>query len=201
MAAWALASEADYRALELRAHALLAEIPLHDVWRLDLPGGGAGRSLEDVRALFTVESVERASPLVRALFALRTGLGRLFGWDEGGDRPGPVELCLGEADRAASLVPTGTRDGPFRILYVRPEEAVSEVLNSTVHAFSVFAMQPTRDGYRLHWAIHVAPVSAATRLYMAAIDPFRRWIVYPALLRRVYRGWLRRYSSAPQKNA
>jgi hypothetical protein len=37
---------AKYVALDLRAHTLLADIPLHDVWVAHLPGGGAGRTLD-----------------------------------------------------------------------------------------------------------------------------------------------------------
>ncbi len=33
---------ADYRALPLRAHEFLADVPLHDVWRFRLRGGSPG---------------------------------------------------------------------------------------------------------------------------------------------------------------
>ncbi|UCC74171.1 MAG: hypothetical protein JSV86_06315, partial [Gemmatimonadota bacterium] len=39
---------AAYLSLDLRVHTLLADIPLHDVWVADLPGGGTGRTLVDV---------------------------------------------------------------------------------------------------------------------------------------------------------
>ena len=38
--------------------------------------------------------------------------------------------------------------------------------------------------------VYVKPVGWLTPLYMALIDPFRRWIVYPALIRRTQAAWL-----------
>ena len=44
-------------------------------------------------------------------------------------------------------------------------------------------------GYRLYWAIYVENVSAFTPLYMAAIEPFRRFVVYPATLAAIRMAW------------
>jgi hypothetical protein len=35
----------------------------------------------------------------------------------------------------------------------------------------------------------VSPVSRLTAVYMALIDPFRRLLVYPAILRHVHQSW------------
>ena len=42
---------ADFQKLELRCHALLSDVPLHDVWAIALPDGGPGRTIGDLRAL------------------------------------------------------------------------------------------------------------------------------------------------------
>jgi len=191
MRAWSRVEPERYRRLELRAHALLAEIPLHDAWQVELPGGGAGRTLEDVRALLGTDRLTSLNAAVRALFGLRRLLGRLFGWDSAKRTPavGSFVHRLSEDDRRRSLVAPGAADGPFTVLYVHPCESVSEVRNATVHAFSAFALEPHAAGYRLYWAIYVAPVGRITAFYMALIDPFRRWIIYPAILRHVHRSW------------
>jgi hypothetical protein len=138
---------------------------------------------------------------VRWLFGLRAFLGRWLGWDDtppappGSDGPaGSPTLARVPAElRARSQVPPGPPEGPIVVLYALEGESVAEIRNATVHAFSVLALQREGDGYRGTWAIHVAPVGAITHLYMALIDPFRRWIVYPALLRHVHRVWTDRY--------
>jgi hypothetical protein len=181
---------AEYRGLDLRAHSLLASVPLHDVWAVDLPGGGPDRRVADVRALFDLGAANAAT---RALFALRRAIGTWLGWDrERGSTalaPNSLMNALSDADRAASEIAPGTRDGPFRVLYVFPREAVSEIENATVAAWSVQALVPHAGGYRFYWAIYVREIGAITRPYMMAIEPFRRWIVYPSILRALRRGW------------
>ena len=183
----------EYKRLELRAHSLLADVPLHDVWAVELPGGGSGRTVADLRTLLSVGNLITANVAVRFLFALRTRLGRIFGWDHeppGADRASFLHR-LSETDRASSLVAPGTPDGPFRLLYVSPREAISEIQNATVHAFSVFALTEHPVGYRLYWAIYVQPVGRMTRWYMRLIDPFRRLVIYPAVLRYIRASWAR----------
>src|SRR5215467_10876230 len=70
-----------FRSLSLEVHGILSDVPLHDVTAVDLPGGGAGRTISDVRSLMARENLQAANPIVRGLFALRALLGRLFGWD------------------------------------------------------------------------------------------------------------------------
>ncbi len=188
---WGRAEVADYQRLDLRAHGLLAGVPLHDVWQVELPGSVPNVTLEDVRRLMRAEPLMALNPAVRALFRLRMALGRWFRWDS--DRPhAPGDSFLARLDaddRARSRVEPGSPDGLFTLLVAFSHESVSEIRNATVHAFSVMALAPRPGGHRLYWAIYVKPVSAFTPVYMALIDPFRRAIVYPAILRHLHRAW------------
>ena len=188
----------EYERLELRAHALLADVPLHDVWRVDLPGGGPGRSIADVRALLSMQDMAAAGPAVRFLFGLRALLGRVFGWDaEPGTTTGESFMVrLSAEDRERSRVAPGTPDGPFQVLFESADEAISEIRNSTVHAFSVFALVEHAAGYRLYWGIYVRPVGRVTAWYMRLIDPFRRLVIYPAVLRHLRAAWSRSVATA-----
>ena len=190
---------ADFQKLNTRCHALLSDVPLHDVWAIPLDGGGPGRSMRDARAILFGDRRPSSNFAVRGLFALRWALGRAFGWDdERHDPPGMSYVHrLAEADRSQSEVPPGTREGRFRVLYVVGEEALSELRNATVHAFLALALTPSPGGYTLYLAIYVKPVSRLTTLYMALIDPFRRLVVYPALGRHAQQRWSRRYAQAP----
>src|SRR5512132_3607532 len=66
----------EFRARPLRVHALLHDVPLEDVWAIRLPGGGAGRTIQDVRSVF-ITGAETAPPLVKWLFRLRFRIGAL----------------------------------------------------------------------------------------------------------------------------
>ena len=107
----------EFRARPLRVHALLHDVPLEDVWAIRLPGGGAGRTIQDVWAVF-IAGVEAAPAVVKGLFWLRGRIGALFGWDH--RRPAwnaeSYADRLSAADRAQSLVPPGTPDGRFSLL-------------------------------------------------------------------------------------
>ena len=185
----------EFRRLPLRAHSLVADVPLRDVSGVDLAGGGAGRTVADVRKLLGTEGPSSVNPVVRGLFALRWWIGRLLGWDSDTHaRPDLSYLARLDADLSRlSLVPPGTPDGAFRILYQPPREMVAEIRNATVHAFLVSALEETASGYRLYWAVYVKPISPLTPLYMALIEPFRRWLVYPAIFRRIRRAWVQEY--------
>lgn len=197
---------AEFRALPLEVHALLADVPLRDVTAIDLPGGGPSRTIADVRALLPERGAgQTGNWLTRALFMLRFGLGRLFGWDR--PEPPEVEAWVSFRRRLSpdlvmrSQVAPGTPDGFFRVMYVLEREMLVEARNATVHAFLASVLVPRAEagagvgGYRLYWAVYVKPVSRFTSLYMAAIEPFRRFIVYPSILRRIERAWAAKYGT------
>jgi len=184
----------EFRARPLRVHALLHDIPLEDAWAVPLSGGGAGRTVQDVRAVM-LAGRETAPAVVRGLFRLRRHIGALFGWDD--QRPAwnaeSYVDRLSPEDRARSLVAPGTQDGSFRLLYRFEDEQLSELRNATVQAFASLSVRQTPGGYLAYLGVFVQPVHRFTRLYMAAIAPFRRLVVYPAIIRKVQRAWAERY--------
>ena len=184
----------EFRARPLRVHALLHDVPLEDAWAVRLSGGGAGRTIQDLRVLM-VAGREAAPAVVRGLFRLRIRIGALLGWDH--QRPAWAAESyanrLSPADRAQSLVAPGTPDGSFRLLYRFEDEQLSELRNATVHGFVSLSIRRTPDGYLAYVGVFVRPVHRFTRLYMRAIAPFRRLVVYPAIIRKMQSAWAERY--------
>ena len=184
----------EFRARPLRVHALLHDVPLEDAWAVPLSGGGAGRTVQDVRAVM-LAGRETAPAVVRGLFRLRERVGALLAWTAS-DLPGGAASFadrLSPADRAQSLVAPGTPDGTFILLYRFEDEQLSELRNATVHAFASLSIRQTPGGYLAYLGVFVQPVHRFTRLYMGAIAPFRRLVVYPAIIRKVQRAWAERY--------
>jgi Protein of unknown function (DUF2867) len=187
-------SPADYLSLPLRAHELLHAVPLYDVSMAELPGGGPGRSVADVRALDTSASPSR---IVAVIYGVRHLLGRAFGWDHSQIRPEDSLVSrLTERDRADSEAAPGSPDGAFSLVYLFPREALSEIRTGVVEGYFCAALVPTGTGYRLFWAVYVRSVSWITRPYLLAIEPVRRLILYPVMLRRIRRAWIQRYGDA-----
>jgi Protein of unknown function (DUF2867) len=190
-------STREFEQLPLRVHDFLAGVPLHDVWAVDLPRVRAGITLDQfLRSaggrLFT------PSPVVRALLDIRFFVGRLLGWDRERDAAVRETFAtrLTPADRSRSLEPAGTCEGLFRIVYRFENEQLLEVINRTAHAAALSALVETREAYRFYFAVYVRSVGPLTPVYMALIDPFRTFIVYPSLLRSVRMTWNRTFGSS-----
>jgi hypothetical protein len=189
-------SVAKFRAVPLRVHTFLAGVPLHDAWAIDLPPAESPVTLAEFNPLEGRRSARLSTP-ARALFRLRFFLGRIFGLEDEPEEAATASFAkrLTPEDRERSLVAPGTSSGPFRVIYCFENESLVELHNRTAHAAALSALVRTADGYRYYFAVYVANASWITPFYMALIDPFRRWFVYPALLKNVRANWLEYISS------
>ena len=187
----------EFERVPLRVHSFLAGVPLHDAWAVDLPRIRAGITLHDFLRSAGA-SPFRPSPIVRALLGIRFLVGRLLGWDCEPDATARATFAsrLTTADRSASLAPAGSSQGFFRVVYRFENEQLLEVINRTAHAAALTALVDTGDAYRLYFAVYVRSVGRLTPVYMALIDPFRRLLVYPALLRSVRTTWTEAFGSS-----
>jgi len=174
-----------------RIHEITRDFRLEDVWALPTPGGP-----DDfprlVALLAALDPTQFSSRAVRALFAIRLRLGRLFGWDRP-DGPGAVRPTL------RGRLPADLRDGPsgpqfdavpFTSLYLTADEFAAEAVNRTVHGIIHLGWVPDgAGGYRGRMAILVKPNALLGTCYMALITPFRHLIVYPRMMRDIGRTW------------
>ena len=190
-------STQEYGRLPLRVHDLLADVPLHDAWAVELPWPRSGITLDEFSRTANAR-VFTPSPIVRALLSVRLLVGRLLGWDR---EPAAAHresfaTRLTTADRSKSRTPAGTREGLFRVVYRFENEQLLELINRTAHAAAMSALVETADAYRFYFAVYVRRVSSFTPVYMALIDPFRKLIVYPSLLRSVRANWNQSFGTA-----
>jgi hypothetical protein len=186
-------SPKEFYALPLRVHALLADVPLHDVWAVDLPRVREGVTRDEFhRLLNELRLSGRLPPPARALFALRFFLGRIFRLEDQPKRAGAASFAKGLTveDRSRSSLAPGTPAGLFRVVYRFENEQLLEVHNRTVHGALLTALVETEAGYRFYLAVYVAKAGWITPVYMALIDPFRKWIIYPAMLKNIRATWV-----------
>src|SRR5215207_2293515 len=175
-----------------RIHELAPEFAVHDVWVLPTPGG-AGELSRLVEAIFGGGFPRKAPLVVRFLWQARWTLGALFGWDDEagglGTRVTPLRDRLPDELLAASSDP-GVDTYPFSPIYQLRDEFAAELANRTVHTVMHLGWVPDgAGGYRGQMAVLVKPNGRLGSLYMAGIDPLRRYVVYPALLRQIERQW------------
>jgi Protein of unknown function (DUF2867) len=185
----ALLDTAEHAARPWRIHEIAKDFHVLDVWALPTPGGPDDFP-QLVRLMATFDPAE-TSPVVRALFSIRWTLGRVFGLD-GQDS--------GLGTRVASLrdrLPTDLTESPtdfdthlFTPLYVTDDEFAMEIANQTVHGILHIGWVPDgAGGYRGQMAVLVKPNGVLGVAYLAAIAPFRHFVVYPLMMREVGRAW------------
>jgi len=75
------------------------------------------------------------------------------------------------------------------VVYRFENEQLLEIQNRTVHAAALSALTERADSYRFYFAVYVRPGKWITPLYMGLIDPFRKWIIYPAMLKTIRATW------------
>ena len=169
-----------------RIHELTRDFRLEDVWALPTPGGPDDLP-RLVQQFASGDPSRSSSTAVRTLFAIRWRIGALLGWD------GPRAPTL--RDR----LPADLRDGPagprfealpFTSLYLTGDEWAAEIANRTMRGVMHIGWVPDHTGsYRGEMAVYVQPNGRFGTAYMAAIAPFRRSIVYPAMLHEMGRRW------------
>jgi hypothetical protein len=121
------------------------------------------------------------SPIVSALVKIRLLIGQLLCWDRepAASAWEPFESRMTSADHSQSLVPAGTPEGLFRVVYRFENEQLLELINRTAHAAALSALVETANSYRFYFGVYVRRVSRFTPIYMALIDPVRQLVVYP----------------------
>jgi Protein of unknown function (DUF2867) len=170
-----------------RIHEIAADFRLEDVWAL--PATGRREDFPRlVRMIAKRDPSESSSGLASALWAIRWKLGELFGWDDATDGLPTLSDRLPADLRAAPAGP-GFEGLPFTPLYQLDDEFAAEIANRTMHGVLHLGWVPAGDGYRGQMAVLVKPNGRFGEAYMAAIRPFRRLIVYPAMLREGERRW------------
>ncbi len=195
-------STAEHESHPWRIREVAPDFAVEDVWALPAHGGAEDFQtlLEQMSSSDPAGGPSRAS---RLLWRVRWQLGRLLGWDESAGGlaiPGTSEASLSERlpddlrDTAADLK-FGSL--PFSPLYRTDVEFAAELSNRTVHGVMHLAWVDRGDGrYDGQMTVYVKPRGRLGQGYMALIRPFRHWIVYPALMRQIERGWQRRMASA-----
>ncbi|MBE1548445.1 hypothetical protein GGC64_002469 [Mycobacterium sp. OAS707] len=172
-----------------RIHEIAKDFRVLDVWALPTPGGPD--DFPRLVRLMTDFDPAETSVVVRALFAIRWTLGRMFGLDD-------QETGLGV--RVGSLrdrLPSDLADPPsdldahlFTPLYLTHNELALEMANQTVHGLMHIGwVADETGGYRGQMAVLVKPNGALGAAYLTAIAPFRHLLVYPLMLRDIGRAW------------
>jgi hypothetical protein len=193
-----------HRTRRYRVQSLAPDFELLDAWAFPIlarPSRGQtfARFLKVLHGALDNES--GASPSSRFLFRLRATLGRIFGWDRALNSlpiPGCSETSLRqrlseeERRRQRWYDSPHQREQEFRAVYADDLESIAEISNGTLHAIlHVSWVELEADRVRPELGVYVKHRGWFGPVYMALIAPFRHFVIYPALLRRVASSWER----------
>ncbi|MEE9415435.1 MAG: DUF2867 domain-containing protein [Acidimicrobiales bacterium] len=182
------------------------DFDLIDAWAL--PVSGTLEEFADLCRIFATLDFGAGedSTAARALFTVRDRLGTLLRWNENTNDlaiPGSADRSLRgrlSADQLAEVGDTSLFDDvqgiPFRPVYVAEDECALELSDHNVHAAVHLGWVTAGNGrFTGQMGVYVKTRGRFGRTYMTAIAPFRHYIVYPALLRRIGREWNARPTS------
>ena len=188
-------ANSDHESRAWRITEVAPDFRLEDAWELPAQGGAEDFAslLEVVGSLDPTAAESRAT---RALFGIRYRIGGWLGWDDPHRHlpiPANAETTLSARlpeDLRGTTTGLELRSKDFTPLYRTDVEWAAELSNRTVHAVMHLAWVERGEGrYRGQMGVYVKPRGRFGTAYMAAIAPFRHWIVYPALMREIDRGW------------
>ena len=175
-----------------RVHDIAPDFRLEDVW--SLPTLEHDDDLHRlVELIVAFDPAQSTSFTVRTLFAARWKLGKWFGWDARDKSVGGAQPSLRErvpADLRAHPGPAFDAL-PFTSLYETDDEFAAEIANRTMHGVLHVGRVPAgARGWRGQMAVLVRPNGRGGEAYMAAIRPFRHFLVYPQMFRELEQRWL-----------
>ncbi|MDQ3156665.1 MAG: DUF2867 domain-containing protein [Actinomycetota bacterium] len=191
-------SNAEHDSHPWRITEIAPDFTLEDVWAI--PAFGRADDFDHlIEVLASLDPAGAESLPTRLLFRVRDRLGDWFGWDDGTNTlpiPGETETTLRARlpeDLRDSTADLEVNTGPFLPVYRTDDEWAAELSNQTVHAIMHIVWIDKGEGrYQGQMGVYVKPRGRFGPAYMAAIAPFRHWIVYPALMRQIERAWSRR---------
>jgi len=190
---------ADHHDPEWHINEVAKDFQLIDAWKL--PVAGSFEEFPELTELFLSLDFadDEGSKATQLLFEVRFRLGAILGWDDevlAQPIPGCEETSLRDrlpAELKATVAGLDDSGTDFQAVYQTENESVLELSNSTVHAALHLAWVKAEGAtYVGQMGIYVKNRGKLGQLYMPAIAPFRHYIVYPALMRRLGPLWEQR---------
>lgn len=177
---------------------------LWDVWEIPIEANNSPN--ENFQSFYTIIvgtfiNMQANMSLTRLLFNLRYWLSKVLPLDKNINTL-PIPEChettiksrLKDKDIAASKAGKAIKDNKsdleFRPVYLNDNESLHELSNDTVHALIHFGWINKKDNvYTATMAIYVKPRGVYGRAYLRLIEPFRRHIVYPTMMKMIKKQW------------
>ncbi len=177
---------------------------LWDVWEIPIVANNSKtenfQSFYGI-ALETFNKIQAKTTLVSILFTIRFWIDKIFPLDRNINTlpiPGCQETTVKsrlnrqylEKSKAGKVLKDNNTDLEFRPVYLFEDESLHELSNDTVHGLiHVGWIKKNDNQYTATLAIYVIPRGIYGKVYLKLIEPFRRHIVYPGLMKAIKEQW------------
>ncbi len=177
---------------------------LWDVWEIPIVANNS--KTENFQAFYRVAfetfgKMQTKITLVSILFTLRFWMDKIFPLDRNINTlpiPGCQETTAKtrlngqdlEKSKAGKAIKVNNSDLEFRPVYLFEDESLHELSNDTVHGLIHAGWIKKNDNYyTATLAIYVVPRGIYGKVYLKLIEPFRRYIVYPGMMKAIKKQW------------
>ncbi len=187
-----------------KVHNIAKDFALWDVW--EVPIAATNTQTENFQSFYkvtlaTLKTMETKTTVVSFLFTLRYWISNVIPLDKNVNTlpiPGCTETTVKsrltreelEQSKTGKAIQLNTTDLEFRPVYLFQDESLHEISNDTVHGLIHFGWIKKNDNfYTASLAIYVIPRGMIGKVYLKLIEPFRRYIVYPAMMKSIKAIW------------
>ncbi len=177
---------------------------LWDVWEIPIVANNS--RTENFQSFYgiafeTFKKMQTKTTLVGILFTLRFWISKIFPLDRNINtlqiqccNETTVKIRLSSQDleksKAGKAIRVNNIDLEFRPVYLFEDESMHELSNDTVHGLIHVGWIKKNDNYyTATLAIYVIPRGIYGKIYLKLIEPFRRHIVYPVIMKAIKEQW------------
>ncbi len=177
---------------------------LWDVW--EIPIAANNSKTENFQSFYgitleTFKKIQSKTTLVSILFTLRFWIDKIFPLDRNintlpvpGCKETSVKTRLNSEDlkksKAGKAIKGDDTGLEFLPVYLFEDESLHELSNDTVHGLiHVGWIKKNDNKYTATLAIYVIPRGIYGKVYLKLIEPFRRHIVYPGMMKAIKEQW------------
>jgi hypothetical protein len=193
-----------------KVHEIAQDFILLDVWEYPI----SSDSSKDQDFLFFLKMIQQSPPDIinrsvsiqflaaRLLISLRVYMGKIFGLDKNintlpipGCQESSIKERLSMKDRKRSLALSelgilGSNYETWRVVYLYEDEMLTELSIDLVHVLMHLGwVYKYGDFFTVQLAVYAKPRGMIGNLYLKLIMPFRRAIIYPALIENIKNTW------------
>lgn len=184
---------------------IASDFDLWDVWEVPINADNSQRENFSSFYKIVLESfmaMHNRTTIASILFNLRSLIAKIIPLDKNinslpipGCRETTIKTRLNVSGRdknikTGSSIKIDESGLEFLPVYLLKNESLHELSNDTVHALIHFGWIIKNNGcYTATLAIYVKPRGGIGDIYLKVIEPFRRYIVYPTIMRNIMNQW------------